>query len=216
MDSLKSYTHGPASGSKPEQLVILLHGLGADGQDLIGLAPILAEFLPHAVFVSPDAPYRCDMAPMGYQWFSLQEWTTESILRGVQQAAPVLDSFITGQIEDHGVTAAKTALLGFSQGSMMSLYAGPRYPEKLAGVVGFSGALIWEDNPDLAALHKIPIHLVHGDADTVVPPSAYQHAREALEVSGFTVTGGMTPGLAHNIDEAGIKGAAAFLKRVLG
>src|SRR6202007_1543946 len=134
--SLKTYGYGPASGNKPQQLVILLHGLGADGRDLLGLAPVFAQDLPDAVFVAPDAPYPCDMAPMGYQWFSLQEWTPAKVLMGVQQASSILDGFITAQMEKYGVPAAKTALVGFSQGTMMSLYVGPRFPEKLAGILG--------------------------------------------------------------------------------
>jgi phospholipase/carboxylesterase len=164
MKALKTYGFGPASGNKPQQLVILLHGLGADGRDLLGLAPVLGQSLPDAVFVSPDAPYPCDMSPMGFQWFSLQDWTPAKVLSGVQQAASVLDNYITEQMEKHGVTADKTALVGFSQGTMMSLYVGPRYPEKLAGVLGYSGAVVWEATTDYGALHKIPVHLIHGDA----------------------------------------------------
>ena len=215
MVTLNTYTHGPVSGNT-KQLVILLHGLGANGQDLLGLAPYLAKSLPDAVFVSPDAPFPCDMAPVGYQWFSLQEWTAESILRGVQQAAPILKNFIAQQIKKYGVPANKTALLGFSQGTMMSLYAGPRYPERLAGVLGYSGALVWgEGAEDDHVMHRIPVHLIHGSADQVVPVAAFHQAKKKLEEAGFTVTGGVTPGLLHNIDEAGMRDGAAFLKRVL-
>lgn len=214
MTALKTYSYGPASGNDPRQLVILLHGLGANGQDLIGLAPYFARALPDAVFVSPDAPFPCDMAPMGYQWFSLQVRTPETVLRGVQDAAPVVRDYIAAMGKAYGIGADKTALVGFSQGTMMSLYAGPRYPEKLAGVLGYSGALVWEDEPDLSAVHKIPVHLIHGDADMVVPVAAYHHAKEALEATGFPVSGGVTPGLMHNIDEAGIVSGSAFLQKI--
>lgn len=214
-DMLKTYTYGPAAGAA-KQMVILLHGLGANGQDLIGLAPHFAQALPEAVFVSPDAPFPCDMAPVGYQWFSLQEWTPESILRGVQQAAPLLDSYITGQMEKYGIKPAKTALAGFSQGTMMSLYAGPRFPERLAGVLGYSGALVWGEEIDSHVMHRIPIHLIHGDADPVVPVDAFHQAKRKLESAGFAVSGGVTRGLAHNIDEAGIRDGAAFLRKILG
>lgn len=215
MSLLKTYTYGPASGKEPKQLVILLHGLGADGGDLIGLAPLFAHDLPDALFVSPDAPFPCDMAPMGRQWFSLQEWTPESILRGVRQAAPILQAFIAEQMEQAGVEAGKTALVGFSQGTMMGLYAGLRFHERLAGVLGYSGALVWEEDINPDSLNKIPVHLIHGDADMVVPVSAYRHAKTALEKGGFPVSGGVTPGLMHNIDEAGIRSGGVFLKRVL-
>ena len=214
MDSLNTFTYGPASGKAPKQLVIFLHGLGSNGQDLIGLAPYFSRVLPDAVFVSPDAPYPCDMAPMGHQWFSLQEWTPESILRGVQLAAPVLDSYITEQMEKYGVPPEKTVLVGFSQGTMMGLYAAPRYPEKLSGVLGYSGALVWGDEIDSHSMNIIPVHLIHGNIDTVVPVAAYFQAKSKLEDAGFTVTGGITPGLMHNIDEAGMRDGAAFLQRI--
>jgi len=215
MSNFKTYTHGPASGNAPKQLVILLHGLGANGQDLLGLAPFYAQALPDAVFVSPDAPFPCDMAPMGYQWFSLQEWTAESILRGVEEAAPLLENFIAEQIRKYNVTADKTALIGFSQGTMMSLYAGPRFREKLAGVLGYSGALVWPETTDHDALNKIPVCLIHGSDDSVVPLSAYYHAQTTLLKAGFTVTGGITSGLMHNIDEQGIVAGSEFLRSAL-
>ena len=147
MQTLKTYTHGPASGGAPKQIVVLLHGLGADGRDLLGLAPEFKDALPDAIFVSPDAPNACDMAPMGYQWFSLREWTPEAILRGVQQAAPVLDAFIDSLLEKYKLPPEKLALVGFSQGTMMSLYVGPRYKNRIAGIMGFParwcGAMRW-------------------------------------------------------------------------
>ena len=214
MSLLNVYTFGPVSKQAPQQLVILLHGLGSNGKDLISLAPYYARVLPDAVFVSPDAPFPCDMAPFGHQWFSLQEWTPESILRGVQQAAPILESFITEQMKKYNVPPEKTALVGFSQGTMMSLYAGPRHPEKLAGVLGYSGALVWGDEIDGHDMHKIGVHLIHGDADPVVPVDAFHQAKRKLVRAGFIVTGGVTPGLMHNIDEAGIRDGAAFLLHI--
>jgi phospholipase/carboxylesterase len=198
---------------------MLLHGLGANGQDLLGLAPIYAQMLPDAVFVSPDAPFECDMVPPGYgnsfQWFSLQSRDPHLMLSGVQKAAPILDSFITEQLEEQGVPANKLALLGFSQGTMMSLYVGPRYPEPLAGVLGYSGALLWEQDIPVDSLHKIPVHLVHGEADDVVPVGAYHAAKMRLESSGFDVSGHTTKHLFHNIDEEGIASGARFLQKIL-
>lgn len=205
-----SYEHKPESGGKPKQLVILLHGLGADGRDLITLAPLWGRALPDAVFVSPDAPFPCDMAPMGYQWFSLQDWSHEAILQGVRRAAPILDSFITEQLEKYDLLPENLALAGFSQGTMMSLYVGPRYPEKIAGILGYSGAYI----PDEGDLHNVPVHLIHGEADHVVPIAAYDQARLALQTQGFTVTGHTTKGLMHGIDEQGIVSGGEFLKSV--
>jgi len=208
------YTHTPQQG-EAKQLVILLHGLGSDGRDLHGLVPYLAPILPNAVFVSPDAPFPCDMAPMGYQWFSLQEWTQEKVLAGVKTAAPILEAFIREQAEKHGVAAEKTVLLGFSQGTMMSLYVGPRYPEKLGGVLGYSGALIWDEDTKPDDLNVIPVRLIHGEADPVVPVSSRAQAIAKLEEFGFEVSGHTTPGLPHSIDEEGLKSGLEFLQSVL-
>ncbi|MGH1399365.1 MAG: alpha/beta hydrolase [Alphaproteobacteria bacterium] len=197
-----------------DSLVILLHGLGSNGRDLISLAPMWAAGLPNTVFVSPDAPFVCDMVPEGYpdayQWFSLQDRDPHVVLQGVQRAQPILDSFITEQIEKYGVRREKTVLVGFSQGTMISLYAGPRYLKQLGGVLGYSGALCGE-----AKGHKIPVCLIHGEADDVVPFEAYKHARGKLIGAGFAVSGHSTAGLAHSIDQAGIEAGAAFLKGVL-
>lgn len=215
MSELRTYNHGPASGGKPDSLVIFLHGLGANGQDLLGLAYEFKAELPDTLFISPDAPFHCDMAPMGYQWFSLQEWAPEAILKGVQDAAPILMDFIESQAHEYEVPLSRVALVGFSQGTMMSLYVGPRLSERIAGIVGYSGAFIEEEGVDLSALRKPPMLLIHGMADMVVPVSAYYHARDKLESAGFTVEGGVTPMLPHSIDMRGIHDARHFLKRVL-
>jgi len=207
-------TYEHASAGKTESLVILLHGLGSNGKDLLSLAPILAANLPNTAFISPDAPFACDMVPEGYegsyQWFSLQDRDPHMILQGVRSAQPILDSFITEQIEKYDVQPEKVVLLGFSQGTMMSLYTAPRYPAQLGGILGYSGALCGEPG-----LRKMPICLIHGEADDVVPLTAYNHARGKLIGKGFRVSGHTTAGLAHSIDQAGLNAGAAFLKEML-
>lgn len=206
------YEH--SSVGKPKSLVILLHGLGSNGQDLLSLAPIWSAELPDTVFVSPDAPFVCDMVPPGYpnsfQWFSLQDRDPAAILQGVMAAQPILDSFITEQMEKYDVLPEKTLLCGFSQGTMMSLYTAPRFPTKLGGVLGYSGALCGPPGEV-----KLPICLIHGEADDVVPLSAYEHARGALIGAGFKVSGHTTPGLTHSIDQAGLDAGGVFLKSSL-
>lgn len=212
--TLKTYTHSPKSGKKPQSMVILLHGLGANGADLIGLARYWEHALPDTVFVSPDAPFPCDMAPVGYQWFSLQDRSPDMMIEGVEAAAPILNQFIDKMLEEYGLTDNKLALAGFSQGTMMSLYVGPRRKDRIAGVLGYSGALIGADTLGQTA-HKIPVHLIHGDIDSVVPVSAYHAAKAQLQAEGFIVSGGITRGLMHNIDEDGIESGAGFLSRIL-
>lgn len=206
---------GPAEGGKPEQLVVFLHGLGADGQDLIGLAPILAQVLPRALFVAPDAPQPCDMAPMGRQWFSLQERTDEMIAAGVRSAAPVLDAFIARTLSANDLDPSRLALFGFSQGCMMALHVGLRLDEAPAAVLGYSGRLA--DAPTLPAeiRSRPPVLLVHGEDDPVVPYESLAQAEAGLKAAGIEPEVLSRPGLGHGIDEEGIRAGAAFLLRHL-
>ncbi|MFA5592395.1 MAG: dienelactone hydrolase family protein [Micavibrio sp.] len=213
--TLKSYTHSPKSGKKPENIVILLHGLGANGADLIDLAGYWEQALPDTVFVSPDAPFPCDMAPYGFQWFSLQSRAPAAMLEGIETAVPILNRFIDETLEQYGLADEKLALAGFSQGTMMSLYTAPRRAKRIAGVLGYSGALLGAESLREEGVHKIPVRLIHGDADPVVPVEAYHMAKAALEGAGFTVSGGVTRGLPHSIDMAGIESGGAFLKEIL-
>ncbi len=208
------YDHPPEGGKAPKQIIILLHGLGSNGQDLISLAPFWAPKVPDAVFVSPDAPFPCDMAPMGYQWFSLQDRNPSKMLAGVKIAAPILNAFIDNQLSKYNLTYDKLALVGFSQGTMMSLYAAPRMNKKIAGVLGYSGALIGAEDLDGQEIQKPPIHLIHGIADMVVPIQAHIMAEEALKANGFDVSGHTTQHLGHSIDEKGINSGAEFLKEI--
>jgi len=207
---------GPASGGAAEQLVILLHGLGADGNDLIGLAPQLSNALPTALFVAPNAPYPCDMAPFGYQWFSLLDRSAEAIQSGAQASAPILDGYIDELLAETGLSADRTALVGFSQGTMMSLFVAPRRAESVAGILGYSGMLVGADSFAAEARSKPPVLLVHGDADEIVPVQCTPMAAKVLEDNGFDVETLIRPGLPHGIDPAGITAGTAFLQRVLG
>ncbi|HYM02415.1 MAG TPA: prolyl oligopeptidase family serine peptidase [Stellaceae bacterium] len=213
--TLSGPVHKPASGAAPRRLVILLHGLGADGNDLIGLAPYWAPLLPDAEFVSPDAPFPCDMAPFGRQWFSLQDRSPDVILAGVRTAAPLLDGFIDDALAARGLDESRLALVGFSQGTMMSLYVGLRRAKTVAGIVGYSGALIGADALAREIRSRPPVLLIHGDADEVVPPQALPMAVKGLTAAGVSVEQLTCPGLGHGIDEAGLKRGADFLKRVL-
>lgn len=211
------YEQLPATG-RPKQLAILLHGVGSNGRDLISLAPYYAGGLPEAVFVSPDAPFICDMMPPGYpdsyQWFSLQNRDPDILLQGVKNVFPILEAFIEGQLSRFDLAYEKLALIGFSQGTMTSLYAAPRLRSKIAGVLGYSGALLWDESEESSGFHKMPIHLIHGQADDVVPVQAWDVAKTVLETMGYDVSGQTTPGLTHSIDQAGIETGTAFLQHV--
>jgi len=215
LPTLSGPVRKPTSGGKPKQLVVLLHGVGADGNDLIGLAPYWAPALPDAEFVSPDAPFPCDMAPYGRQWFSLQNRSADALLAGVRAAAPILDAFLDDALAARGLDASKLALVGFSQGTMMALYVGPRRAKTLAGIVGYSGALIGADTLAEDIRTRPPVLLVHGDADQIVPPQAFPLAVAGLKSVGVAVEELICPGVGHSIDEAGLRRGGEFLRRVL-
>ena len=205
----------PASGGRPSRLVILLHGLGADGNDLIGLAPYWAPLLPTAEFLSPNAPFPCDMAPYGYQWFSAQDRSPAAVLAGVRAAAPFLDAFIDEALAERRLNETDLALVGFSQGTMMSLYVGLRRNKPVAGIVGFSGRLL---APELLAseLRSRPrTLLVHGTDDPLVPYESLAAAETALTGIGVPVETLTCTGVGHSIDENGLRRGASFLKDVL-
>lgn len=205
----------PADGKPARGLVILLHGLGADGNDLIGLAPHWAPLLPHVAFVSPNAPYPCDMAPYGYQWFSLQDRTPARVIAGVQAAAPILDGFIDRQMAEHGLAANQVALVGFSQGTMMSLFVAPRRSHALAGVVGYSGRLVDDGSLATQIAARPPMLLVHGTQDEIVPYQSLDMSAQALTALDVPVETLSCPGLGHGIDPAGLQAGGAFLQKVL-
>ena len=213
--SLDGPSQPPAAGGKPRHIVILLHGLGADGSDLLGLAPYWARLLPHAVFLAPNAPFPCDMAPYGFQWFSLQDRTPEMILAGVRAAAPVLEGFIDETLAKHGLDERALALVGFSQGTMMSLHVGLRRKRPVAGILGYSGALVGAEGLGTEIRARPPVLLVHGDADEIVPVQAMDRAAAGLRAHGIAVETLRRPGLPHSIDEEGLTRGGAFLVKCL-
>ncbi|MHA1601289.1 MAG: alpha/beta hydrolase [Alphaproteobacteria bacterium] len=216
LEALDGPRQAPASGGAPTALVILLHGLGADGNDLIGLAPAFGQILPDAVFVSPHAPFPCDMAPMGRQWFSFSSQADADILAGARTVAPVLDTFIDDELMRYGLSEDRLALVGFSQGTMMALHVALRRPIPCASVVGYSGALI---APEILADEincRPPVMLVHGEADEVILFSAMASSTEVLRNNGVPVHCEARAGLGHGIDEQGMAFGAATLKQTLG
>lgn len=205
----------PKSG-KPQQLVVLLHGYGADGNDLIGLAPEWQPLLPQAEFLSPHAPFPCEAMPFGRQWFGFQDRTRQQVLDGVKAAAAILDRFLTEILAERGIDESKLALVGFSQGAMMSLYVSLRRAKPVAGVVAYSGRLFAAEALASEMRSRPKILLVHGDADEVVLPEAHPEALTALQAASVAVEGLLRPGLGHGIDAEGLTRGGEFLKAAFG
>ncbi|MEO1504775.1 MAG: dienelactone hydrolase family protein [Pseudomonadota bacterium] len=204
----------PAASGETKSLVVLLHGYGADGNDLFGLAQPLSSILPDTAFVSPNAPERCANNPMGYQWFPIP-WldgsSEEAMQDGFAAAVETLNMFLDEELAAHGLDESSCALVGFSQGTMMSLHVGPRRSTELAGIVGFSGRLAGE----AAGAAKPPVLLIHGDMDEMIPVAEMHSAREALAGAGFAVRWHVSKGVGHGIAQDGLQLAAGFLQDVL-
>ncbi len=203
----------PAAGGQPRQLVMFLHGFGADGNDLIGLGREWAQALPHAAFVSPHAPEPCGMAPTGRQWFNLTFRDAGELSSGVSQSGPALDAFLDAELKRHGLGPRALALVGFSQGTMMALGVGLARRPAPAAIVGYSGALANVEMLPSGPSAAPAILLVHGDADTVIPVDAMFMAREALAQAGLAVEWHVAEGIGHGIDPYGLQLGGAFLRQ---
>ncbi len=214
MPELSGPSRTPASGAPPDSLVVLLHGIGADGNDLIGLADMLAPRFPNAAFHSPNAPEPYEDAPFGFQWFPRRP--LEDRAERVRGAETLVNAYVDGLLERYGLAPERCVLVGFSQGCMVSLHTAPRRAAQLAGVVGMSGALITADTLEAEARSRPPIILVHGDADMVVDPVETAEAGRAFAALGFDVEAHILPGLGHGIDHRALELAAGFIERVLG
>ncbi len=209
----------PLSGVT-KSVVVFLHGYGANGADLLGLADPLGEHLPDTLFIAPDAPENCAGAPMGYQWFPIP-WidgsSEEESERGMRAAVEDLNAFLDAVMVDEDVLPEQVVLFGFSQGTMMALHVAPRREDEVAGIVAFSGRLL---SPELLAdevVCKPPILLVHGDQDDVVPVQSLPQAAEALQGAGFQdVYAHIQKGTAHGIAPDGLSVALAFMRDKLG
>jgi phospholipase/carboxylesterase len=216
LNSLSGPGAASASGNPAKQLVVFLHGVGADGDDLIALAPYFAHWLPDAEFVSPHGPLPFDMAPMGRQWFSLADRSPQAIIAGVQAAAPALDRYLDAQLAARGLDDSNLAIVGFSQGTMMALHVALRRRQACAAVVGYSGLLAAPDLLPSELTVRPPVLLVHGEDDDVVPHDFLPLAEKALSVMGVAVQTLSCPNLAHSINDDGLMAGMGFVARAFG
>jgi phospholipase/carboxylesterase len=207
---------GPA-----QQLVVFLHGYGADGNDLIDIGRAWQQLLPRAAFVAPHAPEPCGQAPVGRQWFPLTFRDPDERWIGVNKAAPVLERFLDTELARHQLPPSALALVGFSQGTMMALHVGLRRAVPPAAIVGYSGLLVMPEdvNPEAFAAEiksRPPVLLVHGDRDDVIPPQALFQATQGLAALGVPIEWHLSPGIGHGIDAEGLRHGGEFLARRFG
>jgi phospholipase/carboxylesterase len=210
----------PRSGP-PRQLIVFLHGYGADGNDLIDIGRAWQQFLPQAAFVSPHAPEPCGQAPVGRQWFALTFRDPNERWVGVNKAAPLLEKFLDAELARHNLPAAALALVGFSQGTMMALHVGLRRAAPPAAIVGYSGLLVTPPDGDLEKLaagikSRPPVLLIHGDRDELIPPQALFQATQGLAALEVPVEWHLSPGVGHGIDAEGLRHGGEFLARRFG
>ena len=210
----------PKSG-KAKRLVVFLHGYGADGNDLIDIGRAWQPILPDTAFVSPHAPEPCGQAPVGRQWFGLTFRDPDERWVGVNKAAPALQTYLDAELQRRQLPPSALALVGFSQGTMMSLHAGLRRPVAPAAIVGYSGMFIMPgDGPPETVEGEIasrpPILLVHGDQDELIPVQALFHASSSLSALDVPVEWHNSHGVGHGIDQEGLRHGGEFLARRFG
>ncbi|CAO3359245.1 alpha/beta hydrolase [Azospirillum palustre] len=208
----------PASGAAARRLVILLHGVGSSGADLMPLAQSWRQALPDTAFVAPDAPQPFDMGN-GHQWFSIAGVTEENRPARVAAALPALVELIEAERQRAGVAAAEVALVGFSQGSIMALHLAMIDPERCGAVVAFAGRIAapvaTPDGVSDGSGRRPPVLMIGGAADSIMPPAVVQAAAAHFRSAGFAVEEHLLRGVPHTITAAGAQLGLDFLQRVL-
>lgn len=204
---------GAAAGAA-ECLVVLLHGYGADGRDLIGLARALGGVLPTAAFVAPDAPEASAFNPRGRQWFpipGIDNAPEDVVARSFARSVGALEAFLDAEAERYRLAPAQVALIGFSQGTMMALHVALRRTEPVAAVVGYSGRLIAPERLAAEIRVRPPVLLVHGDRDEMIPVQALHEAVDTLASAGVDVQWHVSTATGHGIDPEGLERGGWFL-----
>ena len=201
----------PSSGNSPKQMIIFVHGYGADGNDLIGLANYFQSTLPEAIFLSPHAPEACSMNPSGYQWFDLTSTDPAVLWSKILVAADHLNEFIDSKLLEYNIAEENLALIGFSQGTMMSLHVSLRRKNTMAAVLGYSGRLIGADLLKDDLISKPSIYLIHGDQDPMVPYQESLTAEKVLKEYSIDIKTHISEHTQHSIAEDGLRIGVDFL-----
>lgn len=205
----------PKSGLSPKQIVLLLHGFGSSGDDMISIALYWQDTLPDALFLAPHAPQKYGIMGAGYQWWGLSGFAPSALAAGAYSAAPAIDAFINRKLDEYGLTESDLALVGFSQGTMMALHVGLRRPRTVAAVVGYSGMLTGVADLSHRDHAKPPVLLIHGTADPVVPIAAMHLAESELKRLDVPVTSHISYGVAHTVDPVGLQLGRDFIAKAM-
>lgn len=217
-DGLDGARRGPKQG-EAKQLVVFLHGYGADRSDLLGLAHTLMPHMPDTVFVAPNAPEKSRANPFAFQWMPVP-WmdgsSPQAAAASMQTSLVRLNVYLDQVLDEEGLAAARMILFGFSQGTMMALHVAPRRAQQVAGIVGFSGLLLEPDRLVHEVVSRPPVLLLHGDRDEMVPLESLPAAIGALRSAGFEVFSHIMKGTAHGIAPDGLNVALAFMRDRLG
>jgi phospholipase/carboxylesterase len=206
----------PAAGGTPTSLVVLVHGYGSNGDDLIGLAAMIQPTLPHAAFVAPNAPSLIPRMADAHQWWPIETFSPAERTAGADAAASGLDEFLTRELQQTGLPDDRLLLVGFSQGTMMALHVGLRRASPVAGIIGISGMLVAPERLEAEIRSRPPVLLIHGTDDNVVPFRSLDLAAGALSAAGVAVETHVSNGAAHTVAPDGLAAAAAFAKRIIG
>jgi len=205
----------PLSGSEADALVVLIHGYGSNGDDLISLASMMQPSLPGAAFVAPDAPSQLPHMAAAHQWWPIETFSMAERASGAATAAPGLDAFITEELAKAGLPDSRLLLIGFSQGAMMALHVGLRRGDPAAGIIGISGMLVAPERLLSEIRSRPPVLLIHGTEDDVVPFRSMDMAADALLAAGVPVEMHVSSGIGHGVGPDGLAEATAFARRIL-
>lgn len=196
-----------------KNIVLLLHGYGASGHDLISIASVWQPYLPDTLFISPHACESWEMSKQNYQWFSLPNLNPETLKNGVRKALPLLKEYIEEILMHYQIQSNRLAVMGFSQGAMMALAVGLSNSKPFAGILSYSGALIYPEKEIM--MTDTPILLVHGDQDDIVPFDYLTKAEKELHSKGVSVSKFICNNTGHGIDYNGLEVGSTFLRQHL-
>ena len=213
--SLNTTIINPISKQKPKNAVILCHGYGGDGNDISILANYWKNYLPDTIFLCPDAPEKCAVSSVGYQWFDLMDQSNQQILTKSLVAEMKLNQLIDEVKVQNNLEANKIILGGFSQGCMISLQTGIKRKDKINSIIGYSGKIIDTEHLSKNIVSRPKVILMHGDKDEIVPINFFLEAKEFFIKNNYPVELKSFKNCEHRIPQEGSSLGLEFIKKNL-